>query len=378
MSHPLLAPVLRVPAEVPEEVRNGFDPSNPDDWFEWFVGVPLRVLLIIGIGAIVLALVRRLIRKVTEHIAEGTPTLRSKRLQGIGSSEVGSVLLRANPLASARRAQRARTVGSVLRSTANIVIGATIVLMVLTELGVNIAPFLASAGIAGVALGFGAQSLVKDFLSGTFMLLEDQYGVGDTVDFGEVTGTVEEVALRVTKVRDGNGTLWFVRNGEILRTGNKTQEWGRAVVDVRVAYWADVEAVRAALLAAAEDVGADPVLGTYFLEPPEVTGIESMTAEALQLKVQVKTQAAMQWEVARALRARVRQGLSDARIPLAGAQQVVVLDHSPSVPDDRPDARPDDGPGASAADEQASRDRRGAAAAAVVQDRTGGAVGPTA
>lgn len=377
MSLPLLAPAVRAPAEVTEELANGFDASNPDDWFEWFVGLPLRVLLIVVIGALVLAVVRRLIRRVSEHIAEGTPTLRGKRLKGLGGSEVGTVLLRANPLASARRAQRARTVGSVLRSTANIVIGATIVLMVLTELGVNIAPFLASAGIAGVALGFGAQSLVKDFLSGTFMLLEDQYGVGDTVDFGEVTGTVEEVALRVTKVRDGNGTLWFVRNGEILRTGNKTQEWGRAVVDVRVAYWADVEAVRAALLAAAEDVGSDPVLGTYFLEPPEVTGIEAMTAEALQLKVQVKTQAAMQWEVARALRSRVRQALSDARIPLAGAQQVVVLDHSPSLPDDRadarsgagPDDRPDDTGDRSA---QAARERGGAAAATVVQDAAGG------
>ncbi|WP_240696773.1 mechanosensitive ion channel family protein [Cellulosimicrobium funkei] len=319
MSLPLLAPAVRVPAEVPEELSNGFDPSNPDDWFEWFVGLPLRVLLIVVIGALVLAVVRRLIRRVSEHIAEGTPTLRGKRLKGLGGSEVGSVLLRANPLASARRAQRARTVGSVLRSTANIVIGATIVLMVLTELGVNIAPFLASAGIAGVALGFGAQSLVKDFLSGTFMLLEDQYGVGDTVDFGEVTGTVEEVALRVTKVRDGNGTLWFVRNGEILRTGNKTQEWGRAVVDVRVAYWADVEAVRAALLAAAEEVGSDPVLGTYFLEPPEVTGIEAMTAEALQLRVQVKTQAAMQWEVARAALARPAGALRRPRPAGRGA-----------------------------------------------------------
>ncbi|WP_216609908.1 mechanosensitive ion channel family protein [Cellulosimicrobium protaetiae] len=374
---PLLTPSLVLPADAPPEVANGFDPSNPDDWLEWFVGLPLRILLIVAIGSIVLAVLRRLIRKVSEHIAEGTPTLRSKRLQGVAESGVGTVLLRANPLASARRAQRARTVGSVLRSVANIVVGATIVLMVLTELGVNIAPFLASAGIAGVALGFGAQSLVKDFLSGTFMLLEDQYGVGDTVDFGEVTGTVEEVALRVTKVRGIDGTLWYVRNGEILRTGNKTQEWGRAMVEVRVAYWADVEEVRATLLAAAEDVRADPVLGTYFLEPPEVTGIESMSAEALQLKVQAKTQAAMQWEVARAMRARVRQGLSDARIPLAGAQQVVVLDHSPSVRDDRADDGTDEGPGSSVRDEQAARDRRGAAAA-VVQDRTGEAAGPTA
>ncbi|SMF51398.1 small conductance mechanosensitive channel [Cellulosimicrobium cellulans J34] len=343
MPHPALLPLLALPTDTTDPLEP-FDPSDSQSWLDWFVGLPLRVLLVVGIGAIVLAVVRRLIRRVTEHIAAGTPALRGKRLQGVAGSGVGTVLLRANPLASARRAQRARTVGSVLRSVANIVIGATIVLMVLAELGVNIAPFLASAGIAGVALGFGAQSLVKDFLSGTFMLLEDQYGVGDTVDFGEVTGTVEEVALRVTKVRDGDGTLWFVRNGEILRTGNKTQEWGRATVDVRVAYWADVETVRGALRAAGEQVASDPVLGTYVLEPPHVSGIEGMTAEALELKVQVKTQAAMQWEVARALRASVRLALSDARVPLAGAQQVVVLDHSPSEPDEPrdPDAQAED------------------------------------
>jgi len=352
MSHPVLLSLAALSADPADGPMAPFDPASTQSWLDWFVGLPLRVLLIVGIGSVVLALVRRVIRKVTEHIAEGgSPSGRSKRLKGLESA-AGGVLLRANPLAGARRAQRARTVGSVLRSTANIVIGATIVLMVLAELGVNIAPFLASAGIVGVALGFGAQSLVKDFLSGTFMLLEDQYGVGDTVDLGEVSGTVEEVALRVTKVRDASGTLWFIRNGEILRTGNKTQEWGRAMVEVRVAYWADVDAVRAALLVAAEDVGRDPVLGTYFLEPPEVTGIEVMTAEALHLKVQVKTQAAMQWEVARALRARVRVALSDARIPLAGAQQVVVLDHSPAEPDDDAGAAP------------SSEDRRGAAATA--------------
>ena len=347
------------------EPVDGFDPSNPDDWLQWFVGVPLRVLLIVAIGSVLLAVLRRLIRKVSEHIAEGTPTLRGPRLKGLGQTDVGAVLLRANPLASARRAARARTIGSVLRSAANIIIGSTVVLMVLAELGLNIAPFLASAGIAGVALGFGAQSLVKDFLSGTFMLLEDQYGVGDTVDFGEVTGTVEEVALRVTKVRDANGTLWFVRNGEILRTGNKSQEWGRASVDVRIAYWADVEAVRATLLGAAEEVAADPVLATYLLEPPEVTGIETMSAEAVQLKVQVKTQAAMQWEVARALRTQVRAALAEARVPLAGAQQVVVLDHSPAEPEARPEG---------AAPDAASARR--AAAAHAVQARADG--GPTA
>ncbi|MBD5787235.1 mechanosensitive ion channel family protein [Cellulosimicrobium terreum] len=313
---------------------DGFDPSNPDDWLTWFVGVPLRVILIVVIGAVSLAVLRRLIRGVTERIAEGTQS--SSRLGALGRTEAVSAILRTNPLANARRAARARTIGSVLRSAANILVGATIFLMVLAELGLNIGPFLASAGIAGVALGFGAQSLVKDFLSGTFMLLEDQYGVGDVVDFGEVTGTVEEVALRVTKVRDASGTVWYVRNGEILRTGNMSQEWARASVDVRVAYYADVTAVRAALEGASQEVSDDPVLSTYLLEPPEVIGVEDLSAEALRFKVSVKTQAAMQWEVARALRIGVRDALTAAGIPLAGAQQVVLLDR-------KPPAEPEDG-----------------------------------
>jgi small conductance mechanosensitive channel len=301
--------------------------DDPQSWWDWFVGLPLQILLIVVIGAVVLVVVRRMIRRIANHIADGTPLLERRGWRSIGESQVGTVLLRANPLATARRAQRARTIGSVLGSAANVIIGMTIVLMVLGQLGVNLAPFLASAGIAGVAIGFGAQSLVKDFLSGTFMLLEDQYGVGDVVDFGEVVGVVEEMALRVTKVRDLNGTLWYVRNGEILRTGNKTQEWGRAVVDVRVAYDTDEKLVRAALLAAAATVQGDPVLGEHCMEDPEVIGIDVLTAEAIQLKVQIKTQPGQQWDVARALRAEVRSQLSAAGIPLAGTQQVVVYEH---------------------------------------------------
>lgn len=326
---------------------DGFDWRSSDDWVQWFVGIPLRVLLIITIGTIALALVRKIVRRVTERIAEGVTAPRSKGLRKLGRTEVGSALLQANPLANARRAQRSRTVGSVLRSAANILIGATVVLMVLDQLGVNIAPFLASAGIAGVALGFGAQSLVKDFLSGTFLLLEDQYGVGDTVDFGDVTGTVEEVALRVTKVRDADGTLWYLRNGEILRTGNKTQEWARASVEVAVAYYADVEKVRATLLAAAQELEQDRVLRTYLLEPPEVSGIQSMSAESLHLRVAVKTRPAMQWDVEASLRSRVRAHLAAAGIPWAGAEQVVLLDHTPALPDT---------PGDDTTDEKAATD----------------------
>lgn len=301
-------------------------------WLEWFLGTPLRIILIVVIGSILLAILRRLINRVAEHIADGTPLTERRGMKGLSQSAVGTVLLRANPLANARRAQRARTIGSVLRSTVNILVGTTIVLMVLTELGMNIAPFLASAGIVGVALGFGAQSLVKDFLSGTFMLLEDQYGVGDSVDFGVVSGTVEEVALRVTKVRDADGTLWYIRNGEILRTGNKSQEWGRASVEVHVAYFADLEQVERVLRDAGQEVAADPVLGTYLLEQPAVSGIESMTPEEMVLRVSVKTQAAMQSEVSRALRTTVRERLAAARVPLPGAEAPAEVEDA-AVPD---------------------------------------------
>lgn len=287
-----------------------------DLFWSWFLGAPLQIVIIIAASLVLLAIVRALINRVTESIAKEAPTGADKN----GTAPRG-VLARAvpltNPLASVRRAQRARTIGSVLRSTANIVVLATMVLLVLDVLGVNIAPFIASAGIVGVALGFGAQSLVQDFLSGIFMLMEDQYGVGDTVDFGEVTGTVEEVQLRVTKVRDLEGTLWFVRNGEILRTGNMSQEWSRTLVEFPVPMSADVPQVREVLEAAAERIANDEELGAYVLEEPEVTGVESIARGRLVFRIRIKTQPAMQWEVARALRVAVRDDLTAAGVPLA-------------------------------------------------------------
>ncbi|GIJ00318.1 small conductance mechanosensitive channel [Sediminihabitans luteus] len=278
--------------------------DGAEAWWHWFLGVPLRVVLIVVVSLVVLVVLRSAIRHVAEKIAADDPP-------------AARGLMRANPLAGARRAQRARTIGSVLRSSANILVISIMLLLVLDALGMNIAPFIASAGIVGVALGFGAQSLVKDFLSGIFMLLEDQYGVGDTVDLGDVTGTVEEVQLRVTKVRDIEGTLWFVRNGEILRTGNMSQEWSRTLVEIPVPLTADVEQVRGLLTGAAARVTADPVLGAYVLEDPEVTGIESIAAGRLTFRVRIKTQPSMQWEVARALRVAIRDDFAAADVALA-------------------------------------------------------------
>ena len=284
---------------------------------QWFLGTGVRIAVILLVGALTLFALRVVIRSVTRHIVDG-------------ADDTGSSLLRrVGPLTSARRAQRARTVGSVLRSTATIVVGTLVFLLVLDTVGMNIAPFIASAGIVGVAVGFGAQSLVKDFLSGVFMLLEDQYGVGDVVDVGPgggTVGTVEAVGLRVTKIRDAAGTLWYVPNGTMTRVGNKTQGWAKAVVEVSVDYFADLDEVRGLLTEAAERVAADPVIGTYLQGAATVTGIEDVTFDAVTLRLSVTTAPAMQWDVARELRVAVRDVLTRADIPLGGQRDLLAAE----------------------------------------------------
>ncbi|MET0788339.1 MAG: mechanosensitive ion channel family protein [Cellulomonas sp.] len=319
----LLLIAATTPSPSPSDELLPDDKTSPNAWVQWFLGLPLRIILIVAISSIALVLLRRAIRTITNHVADGTPFLDRGLLRPLGETEVGGVLAKANPLASARRAQRARTLGSVLRSTATIVVGGIAFFLVLAELGVNLAPFIASAGVIGVALGFGAQSLVKDFLTGLFMLLEDQYGVGDVVDVGPANGTVEAVTLRITKIRDADGTLWYVPNGTMLRVGNKTQGWATAVVEIDVDYFADLDQVRALLGEAASRVVKDPVVGVHVLGTPTITGIERLSADAVTLRLKVKTSPAMQWEVARELRIATRDVLERADVPLAGQRELM-------------------------------------------------------
>jgi small conductance mechanosensitive channel len=288
-------------------------PGVPHGWWTWVIGLPLTILVTIAAAALVLLLVRRGLRRVTDGIASGSFG------HGKRSMPLPGVLARANPLEGERRAQRARTIGTVLQSTCTIIVATIAFMLIMDDLGVDIAPFVASAGIVGVALGFGAQSLVKDFLSGMFMLFEDQYGVGDTVDFVTVTGKVEDVALRVTKVRDSSGTLWYLRNGDILRVGNQTQEWSNALVSFVVDNGSDLETVRDALARAVASVTADPVLGGSMLEPPEITVGDTLTAEGLGFSVHVRTRPAMQWDIERAVRLAARDELKAAEITLVSA-----------------------------------------------------------
>ncbi|MEL7976006.1 mechanosensitive ion channel family protein [Isoptericola sp. F-RaC21] len=294
-------------------------------FWEWFTGWPLQVLIILAIGILALVLLRRVIAHVTERIAtgagttttEGSPAWR-RYLQRTPFVEDAIAL--ANPLASQRRAQRARTVGSVLRSTANITVGTIMALMILQAVGQPVGALLASAGVVGIALGFGAQSLVKDFISGVFLLVEDQFGVGDVVDLGSgATGTVEEVQLRVTQVRAFDGTLWYVRNGEILRAGNMTQQWSRAVAEVRVPVDADIDVVRAALGRAADAVQADPELSPLLLEAPSVRGVDAVNDITMSFTLHAQTRPGDQWEVSRELRRVAQAELRGAGVLVAPA-----------------------------------------------------------
>jgi len=270
-----------------------------------FIGKPLALLTLLVLALVVRWLLHRLVDRAVRR------------------AEQGVLPDRISPAVAARRAQRAMTIGSVLKSVVTIVLIAVFGTMMLSEVGVNIAPIIASAGIIGVALGFGAQSLVRDFLSGLFMIFEDQYGVGDVVDVGEATGTVEAVTLRVTRLRDLNGTVWYVPNGAILRVGNMSQNWSRAVVDVNVALHEDLGRVKRVLAEVAHDLWEDQELGEAVIEEPEVTGVETFTAEAATLRVLIKTKPLEQWAVARELRQRIKARFDHEGIEIPLPQRVV-------------------------------------------------------
>ncbi len=242
------------------------------DWLaanaQTLVATPLRILLILVVAGIARALINRGIRRLTERTATGqVPTILKPRRSKDGQSHAQLV-----EQVTARRAQRAEAIGSVLRSSSSILIFFVAVVLVLGELGINLAPIVASAGVVGVALGFGAQNLVKDFIAGIGIILEDQYGVGDVVDLGEATGTVEAVGLRVTRLRDVNGVVWYARNGEVLRVGNKSQGYAQVVIDMPVTHDTDLERCRVVMQEVGDAVYAEEGWSDVLLGEPESLG----------------------------------------------------------------------------------------------------------
>ena len=287
---------------------------------------PLKIVVVLLLCWIARFLLMRVIGRVATGIATGAGKLGGGRRNG---------LLDSSPLLNERRQQRAETLASVLKSTVTFVLGIMAVLVVLDTVGIAIAPFLASAGIAGVALGFGAQALVKDFLSGIFMLAEDQYGVGDSVDLGDASGTVEAVGLRVTRLRDVKGTVWYVRNGEILRVGNQSQGWARAVVDVSVAYGEDLAHAQEVLQRIADQLAAEEDWQPLVLDAPEVWGVERMTTDGIVLRLVVKTAPLQQWAVQRELLRRIKAVFDAEGIEFPLQQRTVFLRHDDRAPQDR-------------------------------------------
>ncbi|HEX4702647.1 MAG TPA: mechanosensitive ion channel family protein [Pseudonocardiaceae bacterium] len=272
---------------------------------EWLVAKPLHIVGILVVAIVTRLLVHRLIRRLTSSKGRFPTLLRPLRERG--PQKLAAIV-------SERRSLRATTIGSVLQSITSFVIWGIAVVLVLGDLGFNLTPIIASAGVIGVAVGFGAQNLVKDFLSGIFMLLEDQYGVGDVVDFGEATGTVESVGLRVTTVRDIAGTVWYVRNGEVQRVGNFSQGFAVAVVDVPLGYATDVNRALQLLAHVADEATGETPLSEDMLEPPKVLGVQGMTTDNITLRLTVKVRPARQWAAQRELRRRIMAVFDEAGI----------------------------------------------------------------
>ena len=279
----------------------------------WLMGAPLFVIAVIAVAALLQFLV---VRGVRRGIKKAASTATRERLGAVRRAARTAELT--NLLMGERREQRAEAIGQLLKSTSQLVIWGTAGLLVLPKLGVDVAPLLASAGVLGVALGFGAQTLVKDYLAGIFLILEDQYGVGDVVDLGSAIGTVEEITLRTTRVRDLSGVVWYVRNGEIVRVANRSQGWTIASVELPVAYDEDLTRIRDIVEQIANEMDDDPAFDDELLGRPEFAGVESVSGDAMFIKIIAKAAPEKQIVLARHIRERVKLAFDRAgvRVPV--------------------------------------------------------------
>lgn len=280
-------------------------------------GITLLMVVAIVVGAVVLAwLLRRVIHRVVKRIVEG-----AKSKANVDDTQA----LERSPLASVRVVQRTRTLGSILQNIVNVTIVIIAIMMIVLVVNKDILGSLTLLSAAiGAGLGFGAQNIVKDVLNGIFIVAEDQIGIGDVVDLGLATGIVEYVAIRVTHVRDVNGTLWYVRNGEITRIGNMSQGWSRVIIDLAVPVDADLDAVEKAMYDAAKSVFKDPKWRSRVLEQPEVWGLESISGDALVIRLVMRTRANAKDDVARELRMRLKHAMDKMDIVLPAMNSIVL------------------------------------------------------
>ena len=286
-----------------------------------------RIAFVLVLALLTRFVILRLISKVTERAATTTLAVTHKDAESVQMAGLE------------RREQRARALGSILRSAVSVIVFSIAALTILSILGFNLAPLLASTAVLGVALGFGAQNLVRDYLAGLLMLVEDHYGVGDTINAGVATGTVEAMTLLTTRLRDVNGVVWHIRNGTIESVGNESQGWSRAVIDYPVPYEEDLSRIRALMEQAADGLYHEGGWKELMLEKPEVWGAQGLSGKEVTMRLVAKTAPMRQLEVARELRARIKAALDAAGVQPAGPDTIVI-----SAPPTPAIAAPESGP----------------------------------
>jgi small-conductance mechanosensitive channel len=328
-----------------DEVVKGVDGCGDDDqvcqWvLDWtgnetaadvtnfFVNNVLRIVFILILGVISLWLLKRLVDRGMKRVAQSAISIKEQQAAIAGSPERRQADIEQ---ANARVEQRTETLGKVLYALSRFGVVVIVFILVLGELGINLAPLVAGAGVVGVAIGFGAQKVVGDFLAGLFMISEDQFGVGDVVDLGEANGTVERLTLRTTVLRDIYGTVWHVPNGFIERVGNKSQHWSKALLDVGVAYGTDTDQASEVLLETARDMAHDPQWQDSFLDDPEVLGVETLAADAVTIRISVRTRPARQFDVQRELNRRFKKALDESGIEIPFPQRTVWIRPDPGA-----------------------------------------------
>ena len=296
------------PGEICKAVWNQTADTTLAKLSDWFIGRPLSAIIMLLVAWIVARIARRLVRKSIYRIVSTDRDTATRALQHVG------VATTMESIDDPRRNARASSISSVVASTVSVAIWVVATLLVLGELGVDLAPLLAGAGIAGIAIGFGTQNLVKDCVSGLFMLIEDQYGIGDVVDLDMATGSVERITLRTTVLRSQDGTVWHVPNGEIRRVGNRSKLWSVAVLDVVVAYDADLQATREVVQGSADAVCESEDFVGDVLEAPYLLGVESVSPDGVAIRLVVKTSPGAQFRMQRALREAIKVALDQSGI----------------------------------------------------------------
>lgn len=292
------------------------EPDSQNDFVDWLSDIAspaLKILLVIVLTELAVFIAKRIIRSSAKRLVSRAAQLDEQLITSLTEMS-GPVRPQTAQMKAARNQQRVHALMAVLTSIITVIIRLIGLFTVLGVLGINLGPLIAGAGIAGIALGFGAQSMVKDFLSGMLMLFEDQFGVGDVIDVGEASGVVEAVSLRTTRLRSVNGTVWHVPNGEIRRVGNMSQNWSRTVLDINVSYESDVSRAIEVLEHLLKDFAAEPEWTTKLIGPPEVLGIEDLSSTSVIIRLMVTTIPAQQWQVGRELRMRVKKSLDEAGI----------------------------------------------------------------